>query len=162
MKISENRASVSPDHPLLRMASLGLLTFIFTLFSLELTRFGTILAPLWFPTSIMMVAFYRHAGKMWPAIAAVCSASSVLASLVLFPFSHANLIFTGINLVEAVLGALLLRKFLPGYNPLQNLLDWIRLAVASAIVPPPGGRRSGHHPGPRRKLGKHLVALGAV
>ncbi|WP_312627663.1 diguanylate cyclase [Scandinavium sp.] len=136
MKISENRASESPGHPLLRMASLGLLTFIFTLFSLELTRFGTILAPLWFPTSIMMVAFYRHAGKMWPAIAVVCSVSSVLASMVLFPFSDANLIFTGINLVEAALGALLLRKFLPGYNPLQNLHDWIRLAVACAIVPP--------------------------
>lgn len=136
MKIPEKRASVTPSHPLLRMVSLGLVTFIFTLFSLELTRFGTILAPLWFPTSIMMVAFYRHAGKMWPAIAAVCSVGNVLASLVLFPFSSLNLVFTAINAIEAVIGALLLRKFLPGYNPLQNLHDWIRLAFSSAVIPP--------------------------
>lgn len=45
--------------------SLGLVSFIFTLFSLELSQFGTQLAPLWFPTSIMMVAFYRHAGRMY-------------------------------------------------------------------------------------------------
>ena len=54
---------VTLPHPLLRLASLGLVAFIFTLFSLELSRYGAQLAPLWFPTSIMMVAFYRHAGK---------------------------------------------------------------------------------------------------
>lgn len=63
------RVLVTTPHPLLRLVCLGLVTFIFTLFSLELTRFGTLLAPLWFPTAIMMVAFYRHAGKMWPGIA---------------------------------------------------------------------------------------------
>jgi diguanylate cyclase (GGDEF)-like protein/PAS domain S-box-containing protein len=118
------------------MLCLGLLTFIFTLFSLELTRFGTVLAPLWFPTSIMMVAFYRHAGKMWPAIAATCTLGGLLATWVLFPPSSLNLIYPAINAIEAALGAVLLRKFLPGYNPLQNLHDWVRLAVSSAIVPP--------------------------
>ncbi len=62
------RVLVTTPHPLLRLVCLGLVTFIFTLFSLELTRFGTLLAPLWFPTSIMMVAFYRHAGKCGPAL----------------------------------------------------------------------------------------------
>ena len=51
------RVLVTTPHPLLRLVCLGLVTFIFTLFSLELTRFGTLLAPLWFPTAIMMVAF---------------------------------------------------------------------------------------------------------
>lgn len=53
---------IALPHPLLHLVSLGLVSFIFTLFSLELSQFGTQLAPLWFPTSIMMVAFYRHAG----------------------------------------------------------------------------------------------------
>lgn len=136
MKISEQRVPVTPSHPVLSMLCLGLLTFIFTLFSLELTRFGTVLAPLWFPTSIMMVAFYRHAGKMWPAIAATCTLGGLLATWVLFPPSSLNLIYPAINAIEAALGAVLLRKFLPGYNPLQNLHDWVRLAVSSAIVPP--------------------------
>ena len=60
---------IALPHPLLHLVSLGLVSFIFTLFSLELSQFGTQLAPLWFPTSIMMVAFYRHAGRMWPGIA---------------------------------------------------------------------------------------------
>ncbi|MCS2161528.1 diguanylate cyclase [Scandinavium sp. H11S7] len=136
MKISEQRVPITPSHSVLRMICLGLLTFIFTLFSLELTRFGTVLAPLWFPTSIMMVAFYRHAGKMWPAIAAVCMLGSLLASWALFPPSSLNFVYPAINAIEAATGALLLRKFLPGYNPLQNLHDWVRLAFASAIVPP--------------------------
>ncbi|XUA20556.1 diguanylate cyclase [Citrobacter sp. OP27] len=136
MKISEQRVPVTPSHPVLRMLCLGLLTFIFTLFSLELTRFGTVLAPLWFPTSIMMVAFYRYAGKMWPAIAVACTLGGLLATWVLFPPSALNVVYPAINAIEAALGAVLLRKFLPGYNPLQNLHDWVRLAVSSAIVPP--------------------------
>ena len=64
---------IALPHPLLHLVSLGLVSFIFTLFSLELSQFGTQLAPLWFPTSIMMVAFYRHAGRMWPGVALICS-----------------------------------------------------------------------------------------
>ncbi|QKN81221.1 diguanylate cyclase [Scandinavium goeteborgense] len=139
MKISEQRVPVTPSHPVLSMLCLGILTFIFTLFSLELTRFGTLLAPLWFPTSIMMVAFYRYAGKMWPVIAAACTLGGLLATWVLFPPSSLNLIYPAINAIEAALGAVLLRKFLPGYNPLQNLHDWVRLAISSAIVPPLAG-----------------------
>ncbi|WP_204267403.1 MASE1 domain-containing protein, partial [Escherichia coli] len=44
--------------------------------------------------------------------------------------------YTAINIIEATVGALLLRKLLPWYNPLQNLNDWVRLALGSALVPP--------------------------
>ncbi|ENM2866610.1 diguanylate cyclase [Citrobacter koseri] len=127
---------VTLPHPLLRLVSLGLLTFIFTLFSLELSRFDTPLAPLWFPTSIMMVGFYRHAGRMWPGIALVCSLGSISASLVFSPAGSLNFGWTAINIIEAVVGAILLRKLLPWYNPLQNLNDWLRLATGSAVIPP--------------------------
>lgn len=127
---------VVPSHPVLRLASLGLVTFIFTLFSLELTQLGTLLAPLWFPTSVMMVAFYRHRRRLWPAIAIACTLGNVAASLVLFPLHELNLIYSGINIAEAAVGGLLLRKLLPRYNPLQNLHDWIRLAIGSALIPP--------------------------
>lgn len=127
---------VVPAHPVLRLASLGLVTFIFTLFSLELTQLGALLAPLWFPTSVMMVAFYRHSRRMWPAIAVACTLGNVAASLLLFPLHELNLIYSGINIIEAVVGGLLLRKLLPHYNPLQNLHDWIRLAIGGALIPP--------------------------
>jgi diguanylate cyclase (GGDEF)-like protein/PAS domain S-box-containing protein len=136
MKKQDQRVLITTPFPILRLISLGLLSFIFTLFSLELTRFGTILAPLWFPTALMMVAFYRHAGRMWPGIAAVCSLGSVIASGFLFSFSSINLWYTVINIIEAVTGAILLRKLLPWYNPLQNLNDWVKLAIGSALIPP--------------------------
>lgn len=41
--------------------------------------------------------------------------------------------WTTINIVEAVVGAVLLRKLLPWYNPLQNLADWLRLALAAPL-----------------------------
>ena len=130
------RVLVTTPHPLLRLVCLGLVTFIFTLFSLELTRFGTLLAPLWFPTSIMMVAFYRHAGKMWPGIALACSFGNVLASWMLFSWDSVSLTYPVVNIIEASIGAILLRKLLPWYNPLQNLNDWVRLAIGSALIPP--------------------------
>ncbi|EOI3479153.1 diguanylate cyclase [Cronobacter dublinensis] len=123
-------------HPLLRLVSLGLLSYIFTLFSLELTLYDTLLAPQWFPTSIMMVAFFRHALRMWVPIALVCGAGTVLATLTLFPPGDLEPLYTVINIVEALVGATLLRKLLPWYNPLKNLNNWLRLALASAVVPP--------------------------
>lgn len=93
---------IALPHPLLHLVSLGLVSFIFTLFSLELSQFGTQLAPLWFPTSIMMVAFYRHAGRMWPGIALSCSLGNIAASILLFSTSSLNMTWTTINIVEAV------------------------------------------------------------
>lgn len=136
MSKPSQRVLITLPHPLLHLVSLGLVSFIFTLFSLELSQFGTQLAPLWFPTSIMMVAFYRHAGRMWPGIALACSLGNIAASVLLFSTSSLNMTWTAINIIEAVVGAMLLRKLLPWYNPLQNLADWLRLAFGSAIVPP--------------------------
>ncbi|MGP3592527.1 diguanylate cyclase [Vagococcus sp. WN89Y] len=136
MKEQYQRVLVTTSHPGLRLISLGLLSFIFTLFSLQLIRFGTIIAPLWFPTAIMMVAFYRHAGKMWPGIALACALGNVAATVLIFSPEYVNLRYTFINIVEAAVGALLLRKLLPWYNPLQNLTDWVRLAMGSAVIPP--------------------------
>ncbi|ALR77334.1 diguanylate cyclase [[Enterobacter] lignolyticus] len=136
MKTTEHAVLATPPYPVLRFVGLGLLTFVFTLFCLELTRFGGVLSPMWFPTTIMMVAFYRHAGKSWPSITVICVLGSVLASALYYPVQKLNFIYTSINVIEAVVGALLLRKLLPQYNPLQNLHDWVRMALASAVVPP--------------------------
>lgn len=136
MKKQYQHVLVTTPHPVLRLISLGLLSFIFTLFSLELIRFGTIIAPLWFPTAIMIVAFYRHAGKMWPGIALAYALGNIAATVTLFSPSFVDLRYPLVNIVEAVAGAILLRKLLPSYNPLKNLADWIRLVIGSVLIPP--------------------------
>ncbi|WP_314138505.1 diguanylate cyclase [Buttiauxella noackiae] len=117
-------------------AGLGFLSFIFTLYSLELSLVGTVLAPLWFPTSIMMVALFRNPLRQWPMIIVVCALGSLCASAILQPIHEINLGYTLINIIEALLGASLMRRFLPQINPLQNLNNWVRLVICSAIVPP--------------------------
>ncbi|WP_053075912.1 diguanylate cyclase [Pluralibacter gergoviae] len=136
MKISHQRTRVMLYHPLRRTASLSVLTFIFTLFSLELTHAGASLAPLWFPTSLMTVACYRHPLKMWPYILICCPLSILLACQLVSSVDATTFPSLAINIIEAIIGALLMRKLLPNYNPLQNLQDWGRLAFSCALVPP--------------------------
>ena len=105
------RVLVTTPHPLLRLVFLGLVRSSSPYFPSELTRFGTLLAPLWFPTSIMMVAFYRHAGKcVWHC-----------ARLLLWQYfclvdrsSHGHRSTSPINIIEATVGALLLVSCSPG------------------------------------------------
>ncbi len=120
----------------LLLLGLGLLSFIFTFYSLKLGPAGTILAPLWFPTSVMAAAFFRHPPRQWLPIALFCSAGNVAATALSLPLEEINLVFTGINIFQALLMATLMRRFLPVHQPLQNLNGWIRLAFCSAVVPP--------------------------
>ena len=136
MKVSHQRTRVALVHPLRRTACLSALAFALSLFSLELTLAGASLAPLWFPTSLMMVACYRHPLKMWPPILLCCSLSIFLACLLVSSVDTTTFPSLIINVVEAIVGALLLRRLLPHYNPLQNLQDWGRLAFSCALVPP--------------------------
>lgn len=134
--IIKNRQTEAAFHSLILLAGLGLLSFVFTLYSLELTLKGTDLVPIWFTTSVMMAAFFRSPLRQWPLIAIVCGLGSMAASAAVFSFSGLNISLTAINLVEALLGAVLLRRFLPRKNPLQNLNNWSRLALCSAAIPP--------------------------
>lgn len=133
-KTKTNNIVATP--PLLLLAGLGLLSFVFTLYSLELSLLGTVLAPLWFPTAIMMVAFFRNPLRLWLPVIIACSAGSLAASAVLFPVNEINPGFTAINIVEALMGAVLMRRFLAPDNPLQNLNSWVRLSLCSAVIPP--------------------------
>ncbi|MDO1871265.1 histidine kinase, partial [Escherichia coli] len=64
------------------------------------------------------------------------SLGNIAASILRFSTGSLNRTWTTINIVEAVGGAVLLRKLLPWYNPLQNLAGWRRLPLGGAISPP--------------------------
>ncbi|KEA50554.1 diguanylate cyclase [Mangrovibacter sp. MFB070] len=115
---------------------LGIVSFLFTAFSLELLFSSTHLAPVWFPSAIMMCAFWRFPVRQWAAPAVACIVGSVCASMLLLSHDQLNFMFPVINLAEAVTGALLLKYLLPNDYPLESLPDWLKLVVASAVVPP--------------------------
>ena len=115
---------------------LGILSFIFTWYSVELLLTDTVLAPLWFPTSIMMVALFRNPLRKWPMVIAVCALGRLSASAILLSIDDIGLIYTGINIIEALLGASLMRRMLPQHNHLKNLSNWVKLVLCSAVIPP--------------------------
>lgn len=117
---------------------LGFLTFLFTLFSFTLMHHPSTLSPVWFPTAIMMSGFYRFKHSLWPGIA-LAGALGIIAATWLYSPEAVTLTYPAINILEALVGALMLRRWLTLDNPLQNLGDWSRMAIASALLPPLAG-----------------------
>lgn len=130
-----NRQQKTAPRTLILLSSLGLLSFIFTLYTLTLTDAYAIVAPLWLGTALMMAAFYRNPIKLWPLIALSCIVGSVIASGLWHATSMVRLAFGAINIVEALIGALLLRRLLPADNPLSGLNDWMKMLICGSFIP---------------------------
>lgn len=124
----------SPFRTAQLLFSLGLLTFLFTLYSFALMHHPSDLSPVWLPTAVMMAGFYRFKRSLWLGIA-LAGALGVIAATSLYSPSAVTLTYPAINILEALVGALLLRRWLVLDNPLQNLVDWTRMAIACALVP---------------------------
>ncbi|GCS33214.1 hypothetical protein HmCmsJML003_03558 [Escherichia coli] len=58
----------------------------------------------------MMVAFYRHAGRMWPGIALSCPLGNIAASILLFSPRPLNMTCTTLTIFEPRVGAMLHTK----------------------------------------------------
>ena len=130
------RQRETAQRTLILLSSLGLLSFIFTFYTLTLADSNAVIASLWFVTALMMAAFYRNPVSLWPFIALFCVAGCFIASNLCHTSSIIRLVFSAINVIEALVGALLLRRFLPAENPLVNLNDWIKMIVCGTIIPP--------------------------
>ncbi|HAT1569429.1 PAS domain S-box protein [Kluyvera cryocrescens] len=138
MKNDIQRSSLVPTssfHPMQILCGLGIVTCLFTLFSFTLVHKPSDLSPVWFPTAIMMAAFYRFNVKLWPGIA-LAGILGIIAATCIYSPSAITLFYPLVNTLEALTGALLLRRWLPLDNPLRNLHDWTRMAIACALIPP--------------------------
>ncbi|MEX3019888.1 PAS domain S-box protein [Kluyvera sp. STS39-E] len=116
------------------LIGLGSVTFLFTLFSFLLMHKPSELSPVWFPTAIMMAGFYRFDIKLWPGIA-IAGVLAIISATCVFSTSEVTLLYPLINVLEALTGALLLRRWLSFESPIRNLHDWTRMAIASALIP---------------------------
>lgn len=131
----KNRQQETALRALILLFSLGLLSFIFTLYTFTLTDADAVIAPLWLLTALMMAAFYRNPLYLWPFIALFCVTGCFIASHVWHTNSIVELAFSTINVIEALVGALLLRRLLPTENPLASLNDWMKMMLCGTVIP---------------------------
>ncbi|MGV8750525.1 MASE1 domain-containing protein, partial [Pseudomonas aeruginosa] len=92
--------------------------------------------PLWFPTAAAIAVLYRHAPRHWGLPLLASGLGIVLASFLLFGVSATPVKLAAINLLEAAVCALLLRRMLHPYDPLNDLASWLRFVVCAVIFTP--------------------------
>jgi len=129
----------SPDKPQNRLLSaliLGVLAFMLTLFCLELIVFSGRISPLWFATALMTVVVFRAPLRRAPLLLLGCVAGTALANALIIGPELANLKFSFINLLQALVGGALLRLLLKRQRPLNSLLDWLRFVLSVGIITP--------------------------
>ncbi len=132
----KNQPQKTVQQSLILLFSLGLLSFIFTLYTIMLTNASSTVSPLWLVTALVMAAFYRNPVNLWPAIAIACISGRLIAAFLWHDLRIVMLGFSTINVIEASVGALLLRRLLPVENPLSSLNDWIKMLLCGAVIPP--------------------------
>lgn len=114
----------------------ALATFLLALLSLSLSSEASHFTPLWFPTAAAIAVLYRHAPRHWGLPLLASGLGIVLASFLLFGVSATPVKLAAINLLEAAVCALLLRRMLHPYDPLNDLASWLRFVVCAVIFTP--------------------------
>lgn len=130
------RQQETAQRAIILLFSLGLFSFILTLYTITLTNTDATVAPLWLITTLMTASLYRNQLYLWPFIILACMTGCFIASQVWHVPSVVKLAFSLIDVVEALIGAVLLRRFLPLENPLTSLNDWMKMILCGTIIPP--------------------------
>lgn len=128
-----------PDRPQNRFLNalvLGAIAFLLTLFCLELIVVSGRISPLWFASALMTIVVFRSPSRHAPLLLLSCVAGTALANALIIGPQLANLSFTFINLLQAIIGGVLLRILLKRQAPLNSLLDWLRFVLSVGILTP--------------------------
>lgn len=136
MSLAPSQLHITRLQFLAGLVLLGMSCYLFACYSLRLTLYGHVLAPLWFPTSVMTIMFFHWPVRYWVAIALSATTAILIACFTFVPAVVENLWLTLINVVEALVAATLLRGLLPRENPLATLNLWLRMAFCCGIAAP--------------------------
>lgn len=127
----------TPDNkPLLHITITSIVVFLLAIFCIRLSEQSENLAPLWFPTAVLMVALFHHPIRYWSLQLLAAGICIVAANFILYGVSWFPLPLTFINLAESAVGAWLLRKLLQPKDPLNNLFSWLKFSVCTVIIVP--------------------------
>lgn len=127
----------APDNKtILHITLVSIVVFLLALFCIQLSERSENLAPLWFPTALLMVALFHHPTRYWGWQLSSAGICIVAANFILYGVSWFPLPLTLINLAESAAGAWLLRRFLQPKDPLNSLFSWLKFSICTVIVVP--------------------------
>lgn len=121
---------------LLTALALSGICFLLALFCLELIVVSGQISPLWFPTAFMTVIAFRLSLYESPLVLFLCFLSIVLASTLVLGIDVTHFKFAFLNVLQAILGGVLLRLLLDRREPLNSLLDWCKLLLSVGVITP--------------------------
>ncbi|MCP1440421.1 diguanylate cyclase (GGDEF)-like protein/PAS domain S-box-containing protein [Erwinia persicina] len=122
--------------PWLRGAMFGVLSFVLTLFCLELIKVSIQISSLWLPTALMTLLVFHYPPRRLPGLLGGCMVGIIAANALMVGTAVVVLTFPLINLLQALLGGALLRRLLDREAPLDSLLGWSKMVVSVGIFTP--------------------------
>lgn len=127
----------APDNKaIIHITIISIVVFLLALFCIRLSEQSENLAPLWFPTAVLVVALFHLPTRYWSWQLLAAGICIVAANFILYGISGFPLPLTFINLAESAAGAWLLRKLLQPKDPLNNLFSWLKFALCAVILVP--------------------------
>lgn len=120
----------------------GLIVFCLSYFCLLLAANTLSLSPLWFSTATIIAALFHSSYRYWPMMLLVSGLMVALANALTVPDLIQNLPMIAVTLVEAALGAWLLRRLLDQHDPLNSIYAWLTFFLIGVLLIPALGALS--------------------
>jgi len=118
------------------LLALGIGIGLLALVCMRVIQQSSSLASVWLPTALLIPVLFHYRYRDWllllcTAMLGIATAHSLNGS----PLLH-YLPYVFINLIEAAICALLLRKLLPPKDPLSGLANWTKFLVVAVVFSP--------------------------
>ncbi|WP_213989921.1 diguanylate cyclase [Sodalis sp. dw_96] len=121
------------------ITAIALLVFILSLMSLSQMAIEQSLSPLWFTTAALLAALFILPFRCWTGLLLGSALALIAASLLAGAALSTSLPLTVVTLLEAALGAWLLRYVLDPLDPLNGILSWLKFFLIGVVAVPAVG-----------------------
>lgn len=122
--------------PWIRGALFGVLSFLLALFCLELIKVSVGISSLWLSTALMTMLVFRSPPRELPVLLGGCMIGVIAANALIVGQAVVVLTFPLINLLQALLSGVLLRRLLDKKSPLNSLRSWCKMVLAVGVFTP--------------------------
>ncbi|KFK96822.1 MULTISPECIES: diguanylate cyclase [unclassified Serratia (in: enterobacteria)] len=131
-----NHPTPSGNSLLMHSLLMSVMIFLLAYLCLTLSTESSSFTPLWFPTAAIIILLYRYRPQYWLLPLLLSGVSICTANIILFGLSWIPFKLTLMNLLEAVVSALLLQHVLQPTDPLDSLASWLKFVTCAVIFTP--------------------------